>query len=100
MSVILSVRGFYGKDNPEFKKHYNAVCFCVENDLSLPKETSEFFKNKISGGSLEDLEKEYWVDNINNGIEVDIQLSGDPYRKEINVKNLPSNLDILIVEMS
>lgn len=55
MSVTLSIRAFSGKESPEFQKHFKAVQFCLENQLSFPKETSEFFKGKVEG---EDLDKE------------------------------------------
>ena len=49
MSTTLYVKGYTGKNNTEFLKHFEAVKFCIERDLSFPKETSEFFRDKIEG---------------------------------------------------
>ena len=47
MSVSLNATAYSSKESKEFQKHYNAVKFCIENELSFPKETSEFFKGKL-----------------------------------------------------
>ena len=54
MSTTINVTAYSGKQSKEFQKHYKAVKFCIENDLSYPKETSEFFKGKIYNLNLED----------------------------------------------
>ncbi len=56
MSVSISVTGYTGKGNPEFKKHAEAVEFCIARKLSFPAETLEFFKDKkVAGENIEDL---------------------------------------------
>ena len=58
MSVSLNATAYSSKESKEFQKHYNAVKFCIENELSFPKETSEFFKGKLGGDDLEDIKPE------------------------------------------
>lgn len=100
MSLTLSIKGFTGKNNSEFKKHQSAVVFCLTNDLSFPKETSEFFKGKIDGGDLEDFNKEYVFEKIQNGIEVDLNIDNiHEYRKIINVSDIPKHCEQIIIEV-
>ena len=75
MSVSLSIKAYSDKTNPEFKKHLKAVEFCVENELSFPKETTEFFKGKVDGNDLDSILPEYIVDYIENGIEIPMVFS-------------------------
>jgi len=74
MSVSLNVTAYSSKESKEFQKHYNAVKFCVENELSFPKETSEFFKGKIGGNNLEDVKPETIIKYIENGVAMSIPL--------------------------
>lgn len=100
MSYSLSVQGFSSKDSPEFKKHYAAVKFCVENDLSLPKETSEFFKGNVHGDSLEDLRKESWLENIEDGISVPLIFTDDyEWERRIKVSEIPKEVDEIVFKM-
>lgn len=100
MSRSLHVVGYYGKDNSEFKKHYNAVKFCVENDLSLPIETRNFFEGKFDD-DLDDLHKDAWIEYVQDGFEVEIDFTEDEdYRKVIDVRTLPKDLDTIVVEIS
>jgi hypothetical protein len=99
MSVDLSIRAYAGKDSPEFQKHYKAVKFCIENGLSYPKETSNFFKGKIDGDDLEDQDGNYILESIENGIEVDLKLSGDDYVKTIKVSEIPKEVDIIVITL-
>ena len=34
MSVSLNVKAYLSKESKEFQKHFNAVKFCIENELS------------------------------------------------------------------
>ena len=101
MSMSLSIRGYYGTENKEFKKHAEAVAFCVKNELSLPLETSEFFKGKVEGEDLEAYHREGWVGLISNGLEISLGLKGGiSNRKVIDLKSLPKNLETIIVELN
>lgn len=102
MSVTLSVQAFSGKNSKEFQKHYKAVKFCLENSLSYPKETSEFFKGKVGGDDLEDIIDDSILEYIENGIEVDLKTSGDVFGNEIrfNVSDIPKSADEIIVKLS
>ncbi len=52
MGVSLSFKAYSGKESSEFQKHYKSVKFCIENELSFPIETVNFFKGKIDCGAL------------------------------------------------
>ena len=102
MGVSLSITGYSSSDNAEFKKHYSAVEFCIKNDLSFPKETSEFFRGKVNGDDLEDYDKKYILQNIENGIEEELILHGEDYgyTKTIYVSEIPKNVDKIIIKLS
>jgi hypothetical protein len=101
MGASICVQGFSSKDNPDFQKHFKAVKFCIENDLSYPKETVEFFKGKIDGDNLDDFSRDYIVDRIKEGVPVELKFenSGDNYyEKRIKVSEIPEGTDIIIVK--
>lgn len=102
MSTSLSVKAYSGKNSPDFQKHYNAVKFCVENELSFPKETSEFFKGKVEGGDLEDYEEDCLLEMIQDGVEVPLVLTGDEWGSELRVKvsDIPSIVDEIVIRLS
>ena len=99
MSTSLSVQAFASKDSEEFQKHFKAVKFCIENQLSYPKETSEFFKGKLHGDDLEDIKPEYVLGYIENGVEIPLKMSGEYYEKRIKVSEIPSEVDEIIVRL-
>ena len=47
MSTSINIKAYSSKNNKEFQRHYNVVMCCIENSVSFPKETSEFFKGKV-----------------------------------------------------
>ena len=102
MSVSLNVTAYSSKESKEFQKHFNAVKFCIENGLSYPKETSEFFKGKIHGDDLEDISTEYILEHIQNGVEVPLNTNGDKWGNEIRIKvsEIPSSVDEIVVKLS
>ena len=102
MSVSLNVKAYLSKESKEFQKHFNAVKFCIENELSYPKETSEFFKGKINGDDLEDISNEYILEHIKNGVEVPLKTTGDKWGNEIRIKvsEIPSGVDEIVVKLS
>ena len=100
MSLSLHVQGFAGKESKDFQKHFRAVKFCIEHDLSFPIETSEFFKNKVEGGSLEDFHRGYLLEKIRNGIEIPLITTGDEFQVIIKVAEIPKEVDTLIVRLS
>jgi hypothetical protein len=102
MSVSLNVTAYSSTESKEFQKHFNAVKFCIENGLSFPKETSEFFKGKLDGDDLEDIKTDYIIKYIQNGVEVDLKTTGDPWGNGIRIKvsEIPSEVDLIIVKMS
>lgn len=101
MGVSISIKGYAGKESPEFQKHFKAVQFCLENDLSFPKETSDFFKGRFEGGNLEHYDPKWIVDYIKNGIEIEIPMQKD-YNMQvftIDVTKIPPEVDTIIVKM-
>ena len=101
MSVSLNVTAYSSKESKEFQKHFNAVKFCIENGLSYPKETSDFFKGKIHGDDLEDISNEYILEHIQNGVEVPLNTTGDKWGNEIRIKvsEIPSSVDEIVVKL-
>lgn len=102
MSVSLNVTAYSSKESKEFQKHFDAVKFCIENGLSYPKETSEFFKGKIHGDDLEDFSTEYILEHIQNGVEVPLNIIRNEWGNEIRIKvsEIPSSVDEIVVKLS
>lgn len=99
MSTSLNVRAFAGKNSQEFKKHYQAVLFCIENELSFPKETSEFFKGKVEGHDLEDIVTDSIIDYIKDGIEVNLPKTGSEWEIRLQVSDIPKEVDEIIISL-
>lgn len=101
MSTSLNATAYSSKDNPEFQKHYNAVKFCIENQLSFPKETSEFFKGKLGGDDLEDIKPEAILGYLENGVSVEM-----PFRyfrgSEVHIKvsEIPKEVSLIVVKLA
>ena len=101
MSVSLNATAYSSKESEEFQKHYNSIKFCIEKKLSFPKETSEFFKGKLGGYDLEDIETESILGYLENGVSVEM-----PFRYfrgsevQINVSEIPSGVDLIVVKLS
>ncbi len=107
MSVSLHVTGYSGKDSPEFQKHLKAVRFCIENELSFPKETEEFFKGKVDGEyDLDDIEPSELLGCIENGVVVDLfetkalDWEDGGYSCRIKVSEIPPHVDTIVVSLS
>ena len=100
MSTTLNIKAVTDNQNPEFQKHFKAVKFCIENDLSYPKETSKFFKGALDGEDLEDIRNDFVLDYIQYGISVDISdlvRTDDKGRKLITLSELPDNVDRIVI---
>ena len=102
MSVSVSVNGYSSVENPEFQKHFKAVKFCIENNLSFPKETSEFFKGRVCGDDLEDLKPEAILEYIQHGLETKLPKTTSKNGEEIRIKvsDIPKDVDVIIVKLS
>jgi hypothetical protein len=102
MSASISIEAYSGKDSPEFLKHYKAVKFCIDNELSYPKETSEFFKGKIFGDDIEDFNNDdSLLKYIENGVQVDLPLIElSDYEYKIMVSDIPKHVDEIFVKLS
>lgn len=102
MSVTLNLKAYSSKENKQFQKHYNAVKFCIENELSFPIETSAFFKGKLGGEDLESIKKDCILQYIENGVEVPLKTTGDVWGNGISIRvsELPADVDLIIVKLS
>lgn len=102
MSTSISVTAYAGKDSEEFKKHYEAVRFCINSELSFPTETAEFFKGKVGGNDLDEIEHDAIINYIKNGVEVDLQTSSIHCGNEIRIKtaDIPKEVDEIIIKLS
>lgn len=97
MSASLNIKGYTSTENKEFQKHLNAVKFCIENELSFPKETSEFFKGKLEGDNLEEISTDYIIGYLENGIQVDLPIHGGTFEQIIKVSEIPKEVDKIII---
>jgi hypothetical protein len=101
MSVGLNAKAFSTWENKEFQKHLKAVKFCIENELSFPIETSNFFKGKIGGDNLEDVNRNSILKYIENGCETNM-----PFRyfknSEVHIRpaEIPKYVDLIIVSLT
>lgn len=105
MGADIFITGFSSKDDKLFQKHYEAVKFCIKNGLSYPKETTEFFKGKLSGEDLEDWSDEAILEFLENGVSVSLKncLSQDPDRWDyhiLKVSKIPKGTDEIHIYLS
>lgn len=98
MGVSLSFKAYSGKESSEFQKHYKSVKFCIENELSFPIETVNFFKGKIDCGDLDDYEREYLLEMIKDGVEVPMRHTNLNFTEiRIKVSDIPASVDELVI---
>jgi hypothetical protein len=100
MSASVSIKAHASPESKDFQKHYKAVQFCIENQLSFPKETSEFFKGKVGGDDLEDLKPESILQYLENGMNVDMPIKKTKQGEyHIKVSEIPSEVDLIVVKL-
>ena len=98
MSATLYIKAVASKNNKEFQRHFKAVEFCLENELSFPKETSLFFKGTVDGyGDLEDFKNEYILKYIENGVELPLEIIDRDDKNIIKVSDIPEGVDEIII---
>jgi len=100
MSVSLNVKAFANKNSKEYQKHFKAVKFCIENELSFPKETSEFFKGKVDGEDLENIKSEYIINYIKYGVEIPLKTTGNANEIRINTSNIPKEVNEIVISLT
>lgn len=76
------IKAFIPDTDADFQKHKKILIFCIENEVSLPKETSAYFGSEDAGEYMLDEKlsvdlKEgqhyrYWSDESSQGFEVDL----------------------------
>jgi hypothetical protein len=102
MSKSMSVRGFTGKDSDEYKKHYEAVLFCIEKDLSFPKETVAFFEGKVEGSDgLGSYQRHALPRILADGFPVKLPLTLMDYENKIvlKTKDIPKEVTEIVVTL-
>ncbi len=97
MSTSISVKAYSGKGSKEFQKHLGAVKYCIENELSFPKETSEFFKGKVAGDDLEDINPSSILQYIENGVQVPFGMTISNGAIRIKVSDIPASVDEIVI---
>jgi hypothetical protein len=101
MSTSISIRAVASTESKEFQKHFKAVQFCIENDLSFPKETTEFFKGKVGGDDLDVIRRDCIINYIKDGVEVKLKIISDnSWEKRIKVSDIPKEVDEIIITLS
>lgn len=101
MAVDLNAKAYSTTENKEFQKHLKAVKFCIENELSFPIETSEFFKGKVGGDDLESIKRDSILKYIENGCEVEMPFKYFRNSEvQIKVSEIPKNVDLIVVKLS
>lgn len=82
MGMSTHIKAFIPDTDSEYQRHKKVLVACVECDVSLPKETAEYFGNDIGNLSLLDDKLEFdiknsnclseWSDYNSGGYEIDI----------------------------
>lgn len=83
MSISTFIIAYTSENNKDFQKHKKILEFCLENKVSLPKETAEYFENEIPDISLldnkleieleEDVHYQEYYDDKYGGYEIDLE---------------------------
>lgn len=82
MGMSTHIQAFIPDTDAEFKKHKKILLMCLENEVSLPKETAEYFGSEDANEYLldekleieleEDVHYKNWSDEYCSGFEVDL----------------------------
>jgi len=82
MGMSTHIQAFIPDTDAEFQKHKKILLMCSENDVSLPKETAEYFGSDSADEYLldekleielkEDVHYKNWFDESSQGFEVDL----------------------------
>ncbi len=101
MSLTLEVLAFSGKENKEYLKHFNAVKFCVENELSYPIETKEFFKGKVNGYDLDEINRPHVLNYLKEGVSVPLKYTYDRLVNEVKIKvsEITPSAELIIIKL-
>lgn len=102
MSLSINIDGLSDKSNPEFAKHLKVVEFCIANEVSYPKETSEFFKGQVHGEDIDDIvPSQEVIDVIKDGLVVEIHdaMATEAGRFYIQVDKLPKSVSVIRVSL-
>lgn len=100
MQLSLNATAYSSKESKDFKKHCKAIEFCIENELSFPKETSEFFKGKFNGDNLEDIKRDSILGYLQNGVPVEMTFKYlGSSEVQIKVSEIPSDTDLIVVKL-
>ena len=102
MSVSLHIEGFTGLTNEEYKKHYEALEYCLTRGLTPPVETLEFFEGKLGGCGVKELSVKGALDYAKKGTYVSLKDSIteiDSSEVQIDVSRIPKETEVIIVKI-
>lgn len=113
--MSVTIEAILKEENPEFKKHYETVQFCLERSLSFPLETAEFFKEKLHkldlqltyGGTREkpklspQEESKIILEHLRKNISIPINYVRNPFLMEIeiNVQDIPKEAHTIVIKI-
>lgn len=84
MGMSTHIQAFVPGNDPEFLKHKEILYFCNEKEVSLPKETAEYFntstaeypessiEEKLEINLKENVHYKEWSDDYRSGFEIDL----------------------------
>lgn len=82
MGMSTHIQGFIPDTDTDFKKHKKILLFCMEENVSLPKETAEYFgsddaeeyliEEKLEIKLEEGVHYKEWMEDSSKGFEVDL----------------------------
>jgi len=90
MGMSTHIRAFIPETDPEFQKHKKVLLICIEADVSLPKETSEYF----GGGDIphESLLEDKLEIALSKGTHFIDYTSEDSEGYEVDLTKLPEGV--------
>jgi hypothetical protein len=98
MSCCIHARACTDNTGKEFQKHLKSLKFCIENKLSLPKETYEYLSNAFDEDELiDDYELKYVLEKVEDGFST--TLGYDQSYIEIDYEEIPKDTKKIIIEL-
>lgn len=103
MGSGIIIEAYASLNSPIFQKHMKAAYFCVGEGLSLPAETSEFFRGNVAGGNFEDVEPKVALNYIKNGLSMDFDVHAGDVDEGVDeyhfqVSDIPDGVDRIVVK--
>lgn len=99
--LSLFAEAYSTKESDDYQKHVKAVKFCIENGLSYPKETNEFFRNNVPEEDLNSYQPKTVLESIKDGVRLPMHYDGNHDMTQIRIRicDIPPTADEIIVTM-